>query len=98
MENLQGKAVIIENASQLKRFKVLMKNNDIEMHYPPINTEDTFYAMIYQTDMGFYIIPNSTLKGTDTSVMSCNFEPVTLNQIKAMLPEDKKENSKRCTM
>lgn len=42
MQDLQRKAVIIENGSQWKRFKLLMRKNDIEMHYPQINTEDTF--------------------------------------------------------
>ena len=91
MQDLQRKAVIIENDSQWKRFKILMKKNDIEMHYPQINTEDTFYAMIYKTAMGYYIIPNRTLQGTASSVISLNFELITLKQMIKLFHLNEKE-------
>lgn len=47
--------------------------------------------MIYKTDMGYYVVPNRTLQGTASSVISSNFEPITLKQMMKLFHLNEKE-------
>lgn len=89
MRKIRKKAVIIENTYQFGHIKQLFVTNGYQFYANRGNVEFPFYGMLYETDAGIFMVPNKTLKGTETGIIEQDFEPITMNQIKNIIKEEK---------